>query len=230
MSHNYFLEILIVGDSRTRNLGHSLNSSSLNVHFTVITLPGANLDTITLKALTELSYSDIYSLIIISGGINNMTRLLHNPSRHAVPRYRAVSDLVYHTMTAMHTTIDKIRAITDRPVVMASLPGMDLATYSPDYCDLLSPFQSSLDEAIRQINLRIRGINRLNNLYTLNLSYPVHRCKGKHGRYRTQYSLLADGLHPNAFLLAKWVNTIIDYCVRMFPSVRHSQDQVSYNY
>lgn len=227
---NYYYDILIVGDSRTRGLEYSLNSTSLNLRFTVFTLPGASLNTIMLKALTSLSYSNTYQLVLLIGGINNMTRLLYNPTRHAVPRFRSTVDLVEHTLSAMRITIDKISAITNMPVVLASLPGMDLAAYSPDYRDLLLPLQDSIDNAITEINLRIRGINRLNNLQTLNLAYPVHRCKGRNGRYRTQYSLLFDGLHPNTYLQARWVNAIIDYCAQVLPGVYHLKKQAMMNF
>lgn len=221
MSDTYYFDILIVGDSRTRNLEDKLNNTSLNLRFNVITLPGANLKAIMLKTLTLLSYPNSYQLVCVAGGINNMTRLLHNPTRHAVPRFRATADLVESTLSAMRITINKISAITNKPVILASLPGMDLAVYSPEYCDLLTPLQASIDNAITKINLRIRGINRLNNVHTLNLAYPVHRCKGKNGRYRTQYSLFSDGLHPGAYLQDRWVNTIIDFCAKMLPGVYH---------
>lgn len=183
MSENYYVEILIVGDSRTRGLEDRLNRTSSNLRFTVFTLPGANLKTIMLKILATLSYDNSYHLVFVVGGINNMTRLLHNPSRHAVPRFRSVTDLVENTLSAMRTALDKITAITEIPVVLASLPGMDLSAYSPDYRDLLTPLQATLDTAITMINLRVRGMNRLNNAQTLNLAYPVHRCKGKNANF-----------------------------------------------
>lgn len=221
MSENYHFDILIVGDSRTRGLEDKPYYTSLNLRFTVITLPGANLDSITLKMLTLLSYPNAFELIFVVGGINNMTRLLHNPTRHAVPRFRAVTDMIENTLSDMRIALNKITAITDKPVILASLPGMDLSAYSPGYRDLLSPLQASLDTAITKINLRIRGLNRLNNVRTLNLAYPIHRCKGKNGRYRTQYSLLFDGLHPGTYLQGRWVEAIIEFCVRALPGVRH---------
>lgn len=79
------------------------------------------------------------------------------------------------------------------PVALATLLGMEFSAYSPDYHDLLSPLQPTFDDGVMGVNQRIRGINRLNNLPSPNLAYPVHRCKGKHGKYCTQYPLLHDG-------------------------------------
>lgn len=146
-----------------------------------------------------------------------MTRLLYKPTRHAVPCHGSAELLVENTLAAMRTTIEKIRAITPMPVALATLPGIDLAVYSPEY--LLRSLQSSFDDPVREVNLRILGINRLNNLQPLNLAYPVHRCKGKHGKYRTQYTLLYDGLHPSPYLQDKWVGMIIDYCRLVLPGV-----------
>lgn len=221
MSNHYSYNILLVGDSRVRDLDLKLNMTPLNLHFTVISLSGADLNTITLKTLTQLSYPNSYQLILIVAGINSMTKLLYNPSRHAVPRHGSAEVLIENTLAAMRVAIGKIKAITPMPVVLATVPGMDFAVYSPEYYDLLLPLQSSFDEAVTEINLRIRGINRLNNLSTLNLAYPVHRCKGKHGKYRTQYTLLHDGLHPSEYLKDRWVVAIIKYCTSILPGVYH---------
>lgn len=202
-----------------------LNMTSLNLCFTVVSLPGANLNTITLRTLTLLSYANTYQLIIVVGGINNMTRLLYNPTRHAVPRHGSPDTLTENTLTAMRASIEQIRAATSMPVALATLPGIHFATYSPEYHDLLSPLQSSFDNVIVEVNHRIRGLNRLNNLPTPNLAYPIHRCKGKRGKYRTQYSLLRDGLHPSDYLLNKWVGAITDYCMLVLPGVYDCRDR-----
>lgn len=54
MSESYIIDVLIIGDSRMKLLERDLNSTLLNFNFTVISLPGAQLHHITLKALTSL--------------------------------------------------------------------------------------------------------------------------------------------------------------------------------
>lgn len=54
-------KVLIVGDSRVRYLGNRLDRTSLNIKFTVKSLPGADLRRVTLKALIEISYDDYHS-------------------------------------------------------------------------------------------------------------------------------------------------------------------------
>lgn len=131
--------------------------------------------------------------LLIVGGIN---RLLYNPTWHTVPRHGSRETLIENTLAAMRLMVETIRAGTAMPVVLATLPGIDLAAYSPEYHNLLSLLQSLVDDVVMSVNLRIRGINRLNNLRTLNLAYPVHRCKGKCGKYRSQYSLLHEVFIP----------------------------------
>lgn len=221
MSNHYSYNVLLIGDSRVKGLEVKLNTTSLNLCFTVVSLSGANLSTITAKAQTILAHPNQFQLILIAGGINNMTRLLHNPSRHAVPRHGSSEALTENTLAAMRLTVETIKSITPMPVVLATLPGINLAAYSPEYHDLLIPLQPQFDDAVMDVNHRIRGINRLNNLHTLNLAYPVHRCKGKRGKYRSQYSLLHDGLHPSLYLQDRWVNAIIEYCSRALPGIYH---------
>lgn len=221
MSDPFCYNILIVGDSRARFLQQALNQTTLNLHFEVHTLPGAKIAAIALKTLAELSYQNSFHLVIIMGGINNITKLQHYPSKHAVPRYAQAQDLIEYTLVELKTAMDKIRAISEVPSSLATLAGIDLGVYSPTYHDLLRHFQPMLNSAIVEINKRIRGINRLTDNPTLDLAYPVHRCKGKSGQYRTQYSLLHDGLHPSEALLNKWAIKIQEFCVQNLPYVHH---------
>lgn len=237
MSELNAIDILIIGDSRLRHIKENLNNISFKFNFTVISLPGANLHQITLKVLTSLSYTNNFKLVIISGGINNMTKLVHIPTRHALPRYGSVNIMTESVLSEIRRAVYKIKKITDIPIVVATFPGIDLVSYSPEYTDLLSPLQEVIDQAVVDINKRIRGINRLNETQTLNLAYPVHRCKGKMGLYRNQYSLLSDGLHPGEVLLKKWADNIILFCSRLFPENTHfhvetgdSQTQYQYQY
>lgn len=225
---NYY-KVLIVGDSRVRHLGERLNRTSLNIRFTVRSLPGANLRRITLKALIEVSYED-YHLIILMGGINNLTRLFHNPTRHVVPRHYAVDDLVGITTDEMRLALSRIQNITPTPVVMASLVGIRLVSYSPSYSDILYGLQPIIDTAVNRINCLIRGMNRLNNMMTVDLSSHVHRCIGRGGRYRTRYIHLYDGLHPGSTLLGIWTTRILSYCANFFPYLTHIQARLYNHY
>lgn len=151
-----------------------------------------------------------------------MSKLVHYPSKHALPRHGNINDLVDHTMHTIHAGLDEIRSSTRIPVIMATIPDMNFAKYSPAYADLLGPLQRVFNSAIIQVNGQIRGANRLAHLDTINLAYPVHRCKGGQGRYTTQYSFLFDGLHPTDELLARWSQSITKSCTHFFTGVTHN--------
>lgn len=73
-----------------RHLQSYLNDTSFNIYFTVVTLPGATLRRIMHEAIEIVRCSRPYQLIIIAGGINDLTVLHRHPTRHVFPRTRVV--------------------------------------------------------------------------------------------------------------------------------------------
>lgn len=221
-----YYNILIVGDSRTQFLQNFLNQTSLNIRYHVITIPGATLQRIADVAIQTLDNPHYYHLTNHAGGINNITMLRHRPTRHAVLRYRRADVIIENVIREMRICVEAVQEHTYMPVAIASLSGMHLNHYSPTYQFATHYMQRTLDFAITRINLRIRGINRLNSLYTPDLSSAVHRCAGRGGTYRSHYSHLPDGLYPGAHLLRVWTNNLHAYCFRLFPEATHLQDLV----
>lgn len=225
MNEYSYYNVLIVGDSRTRFLQNFLNQASLNLRFHVITLPGASLQRIADVAIQTLDNSYNYQLTILAGGINNITMLRYRPTRHATLRYRSATSLIENTIREIRICLEAVQEHSFMPVAIASISGMHLARYSPHFASSsLYHMQRTMNYAITRINLRIRGINRLNSLYTPDLSSAVHRCAGRGGTYRSHYSHLPDGLHPGAHLLRIWSSNIVSYCIRIFPEVTNIQD------
>lgn len=175
MNHHY--KVLIVGDSRVRFLEDRLNNTTLNLHFMVKMLPGADMHRIALKAMTESPYAD-YHLIILIGSVNNPTRLVRRPVRHIIPRFCDAEDLVNYTLDKIRLAVNRLRRVTPTPMVVSSLTGIKLCRYSPFYSDMLYGFQPAIDGAINQINCLIRGVNRINYMQMLDLSSHVYRCVG----------------------------------------------------
>lgn len=165
-----------------RNLERRLNNTILKYRFFVKCLPGAKLDRIMLTAMANLSYYDDISMVILLGGINNITQVKRTPQWHATLRYQNREEICDVLMQEYYRVTDRIMAISNVPVVVATLPGMNLATYAPMLERRLTPLQPILDGAIVEINRRIRGLNRIRNLNTPDLAYPVHRCVGRRGR------------------------------------------------
>lgn len=219
---NYY-KVLVVGDSRMRHLEAFLNNTSLNIRYTVITLPGATLHRIAAVAIRTLQDDYSYHLTIIAGGINDLTMVRHLPVRHARPRHNSPTYLVRRITREMRNCIENVYRHSYMPVALATLSGMNLSQYSPSLHHFLYTYQPIIDQAIVQINHQIRGINRLNSLRSADLSSAVNRCAGHHGRYRTHYSYLYDGLHPGYILRRTWAQNIHTYCANVFPELTHVQ-------
>lgn len=171
-----------------------------------------------------MSSSHYYHLTILAGGINNLTTLRHRPRRHAVLRYHSAQNAIDDIIREMRVCLEAVQEHTCMPVAMASLSGIHLNRYSPAYPIAPRHVQYTINHIITRINLRIRGINRLNSLYTPDLSSAVHRCAGRGGTYRSHYSHLPDGLHPGAHLLRIWANSLFAYCLRIFPEATNVQE------
>lgn len=196
-----------------RHLEAFLNHTTLNIRYTVITLPGATMHRIAAAAIEELNEDYSYHLTIIAGGINDMTMVCNLPQRHARPRWNSVNQLVRRTVREMRLCMEQVRNHSYMPVALATVSGMSLAEYSPGLHHFLYTYQPYIDQAITQINHLIRGINRLDSLRSPDLSSAVNRCAGRNGRYRTHYGHLFDGLHPGYLLRRTWAQNIHTYCI-----------------
>lgn len=219
--------ILIVGDSRIRNLESLLNNTSLNLTFTVECLPGARIERIGLRIMSCLAHTSTYEMVLFVGGINDVTKVKFNPARHATLRYTSSQTICDSIMSQLYLARDNLAKIFDVPVYIATIPGMDLINYSPAVWFRLLTLQEPLDKAMFEINRRIRGLNRGYGLHTLNLAYPVHRCVGHGGRYHSHYGWLWDGLHPGLPLKERWARDIIKFCSENLPNISHLQKRVN---
>lgn len=208
--------VLIVGDSRLRNFDRFIENLSPSFKFTIRFIPGARLERLGLHARASLSYQVHYDLVLIAGGINDITKLKYRPVRHATMRYASARRTCAFIIAQLRELLHKSERISDTPVVIASIPGMCLINYAPAVWYNLIDLQPILDEAMVELNRQIRGLNRMNGFPTPNLAYPVHRCAGNRGRYYAHYAFLVDGLHPGEALMTRWAQQIINYCLGFF--------------
>lgn len=112
-----------------RHLEAFLSNTTLNIRYTVITLPGATLRRIAAAAIEALDADYLYHLTIIAGGINDMTMIRNIPQRHAHPRWNSVTALVHHTIREKRLCIENVRNNSYMPVALATLSGINLAEY-----------------------------------------------------------------------------------------------------
>lgn len=218
------LHVLLAGDSRVKYLENILSRNSLNLKIRVECLPGARLERIMMRILSCIAHYDNYNLVIIAGGINDLTCLKFNPCRHATLRHLNAVRMCDAFMSRLRSIYSRIERITATPIVISTLPGMDLSEYAPGLWHQLILQQPILDQAIVEINRQIRGLNRSRGQTTLNLAYPVHRCAGRRGHYYAHYALLYDGLHPGAALRERWVQAILNFCALNLTGVFYDQE------
>lgn len=207
-----------------RNFESFFESLFLNMNFTIRCIPGARIQDLGLCIRASISYQITYDLVILIGGINDVTRISYRPERHATLRYLSKRRTCDWVMSQLRELLNRSRLIANIPVVIATLPGMSLINYSPRVWFRVIDLQSTLDSAIVEINRQIRGLNRMNGFLTPNLAYPVHRCVGSRGRYYAHYAFLTDGLHPGDNLKRRWAQRIIEYCANFFRYVHHVQE------
>lgn len=189
-------------------------------------LPGAKFDKIALKFMATRSYEKKYDLLILVGGINNITRTEYQPVKHATLQYVNRDRMLNTILNCLSREVQKIVGISSIPIVIATIPGMDLIKYSPQVWYRLLPLQTLLDSSMVEINRMIRGLNHMKVLDTPNLAYTIHRCAGHGGKYYAHYALLWDGLHPSTILLKKWANEIVRFCAGRLDGVHHVQHWV----
>lgn len=80
-------KVLMLSDSRGRNLESLLNTTSKRIKFQVKVLPGASIGTLAEKMHQLVGMTDpVFDLIVIMGGICSITRITYLPFRAAVPQ------------------------------------------------------------------------------------------------------------------------------------------------
>lgn len=207
-------KILILADSRGRNLAGLLNVNHNNMQLEVKCCPGASLGTLkshleggTRKAVR----ADKYKLVIIFGGICSVTRLHYMPYKAAVVRYETLEEIL-QKYTAECKELLKVADGFSTPVVLAPIVGMDLIKYAGHSCEELYYMQRTVDEVIPRINTFIKKVNDERGLISPNISSCIHRCRGRGKGFRTHYKKLPDGCHPSEEVNAIWAQALINCC------------------
>lgn len=207
--------ILILADSRGRDLIDLLNDNNHNLQFEVKCYPGATIRTLRghLVYLTDgRKNPSKYTMVVLFGGICSVTEIQYMPYRAAVVRYDGSDEILKEFTSECHELLE----IADRlplPVVFSSIVGIDLIKYAGHYNEKLFDMQRTIDCVIPRINLLIKEVNELRGLITPNISSCVHRCKGKGKGYRTYYGKLLDGCHPSEEVRVTWARALINCCL-----------------
>lgn len=207
--------VLLLTDSRGRELEKLLNANQWGLDFRVTMESGATITRIAEK-LSLMNKDSVQEFSLISAGICSITKIVYQPSRMAVLRSNEVDKIVSEFEKECLHLIENARAITHVPVMLSPIVGIDMIAYAGHYNALLYAQQPIVDNTVAQVNRLIREANMQNGLPTPNTSYCIHRNKGKGKGYRSHYIKLYDGCHPNEEVKANWVKAILNCCSRYF--------------
>lgn len=202
--------ILIMSDSRGRDLEPLLNGEGTNYKYKVVVAPGAQVGKLSRMLTQKLKQENIYDLAMIFGGICSITRITYNPSRAAILRHSTEDELVQCFVNECDSTFGK--ETCGIPTLLIPLIGMDLMVYAGSSDTSLHYMQPILDSTVVRINKYIKRVNDLKGLPTPNTSSCIHRCRGKDRGYRTHYRKLYDGCHPTEEVLYTWSEAIKNCC------------------
>lgn len=200
-------KILLVGDSRIRHLDTILNSMDVNFAFISKCFPGTTISRIVKKTVEILNENNTFSLIIIFGGINDITRIANRPLWIIKPRFDTVNDTVSYVKHHFIEGMDTLRLATQIPVVLCPTIGMDLSTYSPNNTDARDQ-QHIIEQSIQIINRFIYSVNSENHAPTPLIESTIHKCKGRSRALINYYAKLEDGCHPSPATRSQWASII----------------------
>lgn len=192
--------MLVFGDSRCRGLQQRLRNTGILVYY----YPGANLQKIITKAIPIIRRT-VPTLVLIMGGINDVTMLHHRPTRTISLRFCVENDIVQNVISTMDRLRGELYALFPTlKVSFGGLIGLDLnaSNGTPGR----SPQQDLITRAFITLNRAILDSNVAANVPHLYLTSKVY--KWHKGRLRCQYRLLTDGLHPGPVILDDWAKSI----------------------
>lgn len=209
--------VLLLSDSRGRGLEQLLCNNHWNIRFRVEVEPGATLNKMMDKLL--IMYRDSaqeHNLIIIFAGICNVTRLVYEPAKMAVPRFDTVEKIVSEFRNECSRLLEIFGEVSRVPVILSPTVGIDMMAYASCHDETLYARQPTVDNAIILINRYIRETNSKNGLLTPNTSSCIHRNRGKGKGYRTHYIKLYDGCHPKEEVKVDWAEAFLTCCAKHF--------------
>lgn len=210
------IKILIIADSHGRRLEHELDRVFEYEDYKLIWRSGLSLRSVTDFATdTVINYRP--HLVYVMVGICDVTYLISRNPHSVALRHPTVQATVNHYMHGIdraHQGIYALHNIVGHPImiIFPTLTGMDIRRYNGYPQNLHSPQQTTLNQAVININRHVTAMNRSMGISTPFLSTPVHpRCRH---RYRFVYSRLVYGCHPSDDLCALWANRIFMNALR----------------
>lgn len=211
-----WIKILIIADSRGRRLGHELDRAFEYVDYRLIWRSG-----LSLRGVPDFAADSILEfkphMIYVLPGICDVTYLISRNPPSVALRHSTVQGTVnyyMHSIDRAHQGLYALSNSVGHPImiIFPTLTGLDIRRYNGFPRNLISPQQSTLNQAVININRLVTAMNRSMGIFTPFLSTPVHpRCRR---RYRFVYDRLVDGCHPSGHLCSIWANRLFTNALR----------------
>lgn len=214
------MTILIIADSRGRDLQELLSKLKPLVPIKVLTHPGSGAELAVLKSVPFIIDSKP-DLVLMLTGICDLT-WKHRHTKHIGLRHSKVEDNVSHVMEAISSAYDLLMSQGVKQISFATITGADLVdcNHSPrrhmtakdylDYCATtkgVDVSQSTLNDSVLLINKKIVIFNRNNSVRTTWLAGLVHSYYKN--KYHHCYKRLIDGCHPDPKTKEAWAAQIV---------------------
>ena len=195
---------VILTDSRGRYLQDVVDN--LTGYGPLVRLvPGATMNCMY-NEIRDLQKNYQVSALYLLVGVNDTTWRDKHTSK-TVPKYFTAEDLCSDITEKFELLLEYALHARNIPrVVITPVVGIDLARYNKDADP--NPWQKVLDSGVRKLNYNIITLNAAHGLSTPLIHTSIYKSMG-HGKSKTLYCRLWDGLHPRGDILERWAEGFI---------------------
>lgn len=207
----HMFRVLCIGDSRLRHIQPILNDNHRGINYYCFVYPGATLGRLAyeLRIILSLVNESHYDLIVVVGGVCDLTLYQKSPVRWITMAYPSIESTVENFERLLSLCRSTIALFTHTPVLFSTIAGVHMSRYVNTNSLTTYQEQPILDAAIPLINVIIKESSKVCGNPVIDLAKFIHHSKGKGGTYRTRYCRLSDGCHPDENTRRMWAEEIL---------------------
>ena len=219
------MKVLIIADSRGRNLQTLLEAHRPLFELNVLVYPGAGIEMAVLRAIPTLKLF-APDLVLVHVGICDLT-WKNKLTREIGLRHATLHENVQHVMESLNSSHDLLSTVGTFKISYATLTGLDITdcNYRPrsrmndseyelyNVTKTVHRDQDVLNNSVIQINKLIVRFNKSHGSGTTWLAGLVHAYSNK--AHHHHYRRLSDGCHPTDKTAQAWASQIIKSVARL---------------
>ena len=201
--------MLIISDSRLKLISpyidYIIQHEKLPYKIEVEAVKGANLEIIE-ETGARLLKENQYHLVLVCGGVNDLTVLNHATGRVS-PVFDDLGCLVDTLTDKLHSLKETLGSYTQY-LIIGQITGLHMNTYNKDKSDH-DILQRIIGGGMRYVNRVVCSINEENQVIPPWWFSDIHTYDKMSRRYLDKYVKFHDGLHPDNILLMRWAEAIV---------------------